>query len=200
MKRVFCIGPQKTGTTSLAKLFQNEGYVVAPQYPFEKMAVEYLTKNYYKIYDLIDNDFKHCNFFQDVPFSFYGCYKILYEKYPNAKYILSIRNSSEDWYDSLNRFIKLFNKNFSKINKSPIINAEMFLYYKIYMHYIVKNYDKETLIKGYNNHIKDANEFFKNKDNFIQINLSKHEDFIRLENFLGIKFKSKKFPHENRTK
>ena len=44
--------------------------------------------------------------FQDVPFSLPNIYKKLYILYPNAKFILTIRDSAEQWYSSLINFQK----------------------------------------------------------------------------------------------
>jgi hypothetical protein len=39
--RVFCIGMNKTGTTSLNHLFEREGFKVAKQPDFEKMTAQF---------------------------------------------------------------------------------------------------------------------------------------------------------------
>jgi hypothetical protein len=198
-KKIFCIGFNKTGTTSLSDLFLTEGFKVAPQRPFELLLDEYLNKEYFKITDLIKKEYYDYRFFQDVPFSFPDFYKHLYKEFPKSIFILSVRNSSEEWYNSLIRFhsalIKLI---IPTANLNDIKNINTWVYTvmtKVHNGLEDDIYNKENLIESYEKHNNDVIDFFKGKDNFIKINLSNPEDFKNLQEFLNIKFKSEKFPH-----
>src|SRR5204863_7660666 len=49
--------------------------------------------------------------FQDVPFSFPNTFKHLDKAFPNSKFILTIRDSPEQWYQSITRYhAKIFGK------------------------------------------------------------------------------------------
>ena len=50
--------------------------------------------------------------FQDAPFCFPYTYQVLHTKFPNAKFILSVRDSPQQWYSSITRFhSKIWGKN-----------------------------------------------------------------------------------------
>lgn len=98
--KIFCIGWNKTGTTSLAKTFSEMGYKVGVQHKAEILIDDYFSGNYESIIDYC----KSADFFQDIPFSNTNIYEILENVYPQAKFILSIRNNSETWYNSLVKF------------------------------------------------------------------------------------------------
>jgi len=101
-EKVFCIGYNKTGTTSIGKMLSDFGYNLAPQRPFEDFYIKHLTlKNKPSLFDLIEK----YDAFQDIPFSKSDYYLKIYKKYPNSKYILTIRDSKE-WFASLIRFHK----------------------------------------------------------------------------------------------
>ena len=46
----------------------------------------------------------HVELFKDVPLSVPHVWEALYKKYPGAIYVLSERDSSEQWYNSINKF------------------------------------------------------------------------------------------------
>jgi hypothetical protein len=61
-------------------------------------------------------------------------------------------------------------------------------------------YDKMFYKEKYINHIKDVHNYFNNRSNdFIEINVSRKEDFKKLCEFLCVTTKMKEFPWENKT-
>lgn len=97
--KIFCIGRNKTGTTSLKKALKDLGYRVGVQSKAELLLADY-SKGKWK--SLI----KYCKtaeVFQDAPFSWPYTWLILHEHFPGAKFILTTRDS-EDWYRSITRF------------------------------------------------------------------------------------------------
>ncbi len=55
---------------------------------------------------------KTADAFQDVPFSNDYTYQVMDYAFPNSKFILTVRNSSEEWYESLTQFhAKMIGKN-----------------------------------------------------------------------------------------
>lgn len=55
--KVFCIGFNKTGTTSLSKIFSNNNFLVAPQLPFECNTDSYIYGYPSTIIEMIKNDY-----------------------------------------------------------------------------------------------------------------------------------------------
>jgi hypothetical protein len=82
--KIFCIGRNKTGTTSLKKAFEDLGFVVGNQRKAELSSNEYWQKDFDSIID-------YCNtaeVFQDFPFSYPETYKILTKLFPAANLYL----------------------------------------------------------------------------------------------------------------
>jgi hypothetical protein len=99
-RRIFCISIQKTGTTSVGNFFQEFGF---PTAQWEDSDKGNWTKKWY------DGDFesifgspffKSFQVFEDTPWWFPEFYKVLYHRFPNAKFILFVR-SADDWFESM---------------------------------------------------------------------------------------------------
>jgi hypothetical protein len=147
---------------------------------------------------------KTANLFKDVPFSLPNVWKLIYAKYPDAKFILSVRDSPEQWYKSITNF----HATFATLTSWDTINEDNYCYPKTddnnsflhdYMKIIngnsIKPYDKVNLINSYNKHNSEVTEFFKDKPNFITINVAKDNDYARLCKFLGVESELTKFLH-----
>jgi Sulfotransferase domain len=143
--------------------------------------------------------------FQDSPFSFPETFKHLDAAFPGSKFILSVRDSSEQWYNSLIRF-------HSKLSpgRIPTVtelqNADYV--YKGWMwqaHHAVFNtpdddpYNKEILIGNYERHNRDVIEYFKGRDTLLIINVSQTASYRRFCKFIGADPLYDQFPWENKT-
>jgi len=201
--KIFCIGYNKTGTTSLTKLMNENNIKTAPQTPFEFNLESYFYENYNTFTNMIKDDYYYYSFFQDVPFSLPKFYKFLDKEFENAKFILTVRDTEDEWYDSLIRFYKKMFLNFHNPK-----NIGGYVYEGIIFKILTKvygapkedPYNSKILKKSYLNHISDVKEYFKDKDNLLVVNL-KDEDLIeKIENFLDTEFNNKNVPHLNRTK
>lgn len=199
--KIFCIGCNKTGTTSLYDEFQRNGYSMGNQKEAEYLLNDYVTGNFEKI-------IKYCesaDVFQDVPFSFQNTYKYLDEAYPNSKFILSVRNTAEEWYDSLVYF-HLYRHNRGTIPTAEQLQTNPYIY-RGWMWEVMNGvygttekdpYDKQTLINYYNKHNEDTIEYFKHRPNdFIKINLADFNSYNTFKKFMGIENEFKSFPHSN---
>lgn len=199
-RKVFCIGMNKTGTTSLKRFMEIHGFSCNDQ-----AAGELLIKSY------SENEFlpilKHCEtaeFFQDLPFSAPNTFKELKLAFPHAKFILTVRNSAEEWYDSLVRFHEMV---FGKpLNKETLQKAD----YRYpgfaweanrAMYSSPENdpYQRTDLIRTYENHIREVRSHFSGDQNFIEINVSEKNTVIRLCKFLEIEALMDEMPWLNKT-
>lgn len=201
--KIFCIGQNKTGTTSLKKFFNDHGYVVGDQIKAELLLDHYIARDWKPI-------LKYCNtaqVFQDIPFSNSYLYILLDYHFPNAKFILSERDTPEAWYQSISKFhSNLFGKNGNIPTKENLQNADYrykgFLWKSFSEKYGDAEedlYNKEKLIEIYLNRNNQIKHYFKNKSNFIELNVSKKNSVIKLSNFLNIRPKYQEFPWENKT-
>lgn len=100
--KVFGVGANKTGTTSLEMVFQATGLKVCPQ-PVAELAARSLSLGKFQpLKDLI----QRFDAFQDVPFSTKSSYAQVDAMFPGSRFILTIRDP-EIWFQSfLNHHIK----------------------------------------------------------------------------------------------
>jgi hypothetical protein len=205
--KVFCIGMNKTGTTSLLYEFVRMGISTGNQKLGEELLSKYISGERISL----KNYCKSARFFQDIPFSIPNVYKYLDNEFPNSKFILSVRNSPEEWYDSLTKF-HTKSKLIGIVNKLPTSDE---LKKSNYVHngwaYMVHNfiynvpydnpYKKDVLIDTYKKHIDDVLDYFKDReDDLLVINLADDSSYERFKEFIGVKNKFTKFLHENKSK
>lgn len=98
--KVFCIGRNKTGTTSIGRALTSLGFKVASQAEAELMIEDWAWRDFCRIISFC----RTANAFQDVPFSLDFTYQAIDHALPGSKFVLTIRESSEIWYSSLLRF------------------------------------------------------------------------------------------------
>lgn len=203
-RKVFCIGMNKTGTTSMAKLFNEMELPVGPQRPAELL-----------LKDWVKNDFngliKYVKYsgisFQDVPFSLPNTFKVLDKEFPDSKFILTIRDSPEIWYKSLTTFhSKMFGKNGDLPTKSDLEKTKYVYLGWAWELFQLGNppegdiYNKAVLIQHYIDHNNSVLEYFKNKpDKLLVVNLNDQDALKRISRFLNTKKVPSRIPWENKT-
>ena len=210
--KIFCIGYNKTGSTSLYHAVKKLGFIGDLSTMIEG---EFLMNNVKEgdlksVIDWIEKR-SDVELFKDVPFSIPHVWKSLYQKYPDAIFILSERDSSQQWYNSIYKFHNLGFRFSDKPTWDEVSKREYryiredgsggFLY--DYMSYTYGKdglpYDKDKLIASYEAHNKEVKEFFKDKNNFISINVSSNNDYLNLCTFLGKEPKGNSFPRKKIT-
>lgn len=179
--KVFGIGLNKTATSSLGKYFEDLNYY----HSFETYTPEKCNKllnNKALLYREVNRFDMH----EDWPWPF--VYQDLFFKYPNSKFILTLRESPEKWFNSL--------KNTSD-NFGPSGTNKIF-----YGHSLITEDLKDILIRQYENHKKEVISFFNsNKANnrLYVLNVSNNKKEKEISKFLGIPFDAKiKFPNKNK--
>jgi hypothetical protein len=205
--KIFCIGYNKSGSSSLAYSIQELGFSLMDLSAGERLLPSYTKSNLYST-DIFSKELlsfsESADLFKDVPFSLPNVWRIIYDGYPDAKFILSVRDSSEQWFKSITNF----HASFATLTSWKSVNEVKYCYTKtnstnsfLYDYMISINgkskepYNKATLIASYNKHNDEVVSFFKNKPNFIMINVAKDDDYIRLCKFLGKESKLTKFLH-----
>lgn len=94
--KVFCVGRNKTGTTTMKEVLSHYGYRLGPQAEAERFVWEHQWNMGPAFWDWVD---RH-EAFQDVPFSSSWFLPELYERYPDARYVLTVRDPDE-WFESI---------------------------------------------------------------------------------------------------
>lgn len=202
--KYFCIGRNKTGTTSLAKAFQDLGYRVANQRTAERLAAKYyFDGNFQPIIEYC----KSAQVFQDVPFSWPETYKHLDAAFPESKFILSIRSNSDEWYRSIVRYHK---KIFGKEGSIPTVQDLRQAKYvsRGFMYNVVKihgtpdcdPYNKSIMTEHYERYNREVIEYFRERPgDLLVINLGAPGAYARFVDFLGVDSPFEDFPWVNRS-
>ncbi len=200
--KLFCVGRNKTGTTSLEVVLKEFGYKLGSQYKAEKLL------NYYKNYKWkpVIKFCRTAEAFQDAPFSWPYTWLILHEHFPNAKFILTTRDE-EKWYNSLVNFhSRLFGDGNSVPTKEDLqkaaYNYPEFIWEAnraVSKTPLKDIYNKEELIRNYRAHNNSILHFFKDNSNFLHIDVSEKGSYKKLAEFLNKEPIHETFPHYNKT-
>lgn len=201
--KVFCIGCNKTGTTSLGKALDDLGYVVGDVGKAQGLIKNYAQRDFKSIIKFC----KKVDAVQDAPFSWHYSFIHLDQAFPTAKFILSVRDSDEQWYQSLVKFhSKLFGENGSIPTAEQLKNSFRPQGRNVWENWIEKfdvteedPYNRDILIDYYTSHNKMVIDYFKNRDNLIIINLSDEDSYRQFCEFLGKDALYDRFPWENKT-
>ena len=184
-----CIGQPKTGTKTIAKLFNMlklktncnpECLNITDDFVLLDNNIKYYTND-----DILKchNNIEIFDAFHDYPYSFN--YEYINDNFPDSKFILTIRNS-EDWFNSLINYQTLGNS----VNK-PLLK-------KLYGYEFVTLENKENVISKYNEYNFNIMKYFYSKTRkLLIIDLTKDNIRDKLIDFLekNIDFE---IPHENR--
>lgn len=202
--KIFCVGLNKTGTTSLFRTLENLNFKMGDQ-----RSGELLFRNWVKNdFDPIIQYTKSSMAFQDIPFSLPSTYGVLDKYYVNSKFILSVRDSPEQWYNSV---VKFHSKLWGDGRNPPTavqLKSANYLYkgFPFEFSQIVWKtpendpYNKDILIDHYRSHNCQVKEYFKDKkEKLITINVSCNSDYSRLCDFLNRKSGRSAFFWENKT-
>jgi hypothetical protein len=98
-QKVFCVGRNKTGTTTMQTVLTDYGFRMGPQREAERFVHDHQRDMQPSFWDWVDAH----EAFQDVPFSTTWLLPELYARYPDALYILTVRDP-DDWFESLTKF------------------------------------------------------------------------------------------------
>ena len=201
--KVFVIGFNKTGTTTLKRTLMLWGFKIGNQRIASMMLEDYHLKRYERILSLVET----ADVFQDIPFSKPDLFRELDKQFPNSKFILSVRDSEDQWFNSLLNFHS------KKVGTKPPKEKDLAKVDNIYKGFLLDAmkiswnypkiglYDEHYYKQIYSKHIEDVREYFKSRpDDLIEINVSRKNDFKTLVSFLNIETKMEGFPWVNKTK
>lgn len=202
--KIFGIGNNKTGTTSLEVAMKDLGYVVGNQTRAEHLMGDWSKRDFRRL-------IKYCKgaqFFQDVPFSKPYSFIAMDQAFPYSKFILTIRDSPEQWYNSLVNFhSRLWGKNGRIPTKEDLMEAT-YLYKGSPWHgnrweYTTPEgdpYEKNELIRRYVRHNEMVTDYFRHRpEDLLVINVSEKGAYKKLGEFIGREVPQEDFPWENKT-
>jgi Sulfotransferase domain len=199
--KIFVIGMNKTGTTSLKIALQQANVLCGPQRQHEVLFPDWAQRRFDRIIDLC----RYYEAFQDIPFSLPFTYQALDQAFPDARFILSVRDSPEQWYDSLVRFhVKaLFG---GRPPSWDLIEAQDYAYpgafaecSRLFWRWQDFGlYEKERAIDLYRRHNDNILEYFYGRDDkLLVLSLSEPDSYARFARFLGLSFGAGRFGRFN---
>lgn len=203
-KKIFGIGYNKTGTTSLNQAMVDLGFVVGNQRQGEILFDDWLKRDFRKLISFC----RTAQFFQDAPFSYPYTFVAMDQAFPGSKFILTIRDNPEQWYNSLIKFHgKLWGNGNVPPSAEDLKNANYL--YKGFPYYSKKKrfkvddtdlYNKDILISDYLRHNENVVDYFGDRPNdLLVINIAEKDSYQKFLEFLNVESNVSDFPWENKT-
>lgn len=203
--KIFCIGMNKTGTTSLAEAMEDLGYLMGYQHEAEQYLLDWEKRDFSRIIAHC----RHAQFFQDVPFSMPETYKVMDETYKGSKFILTIRDDADQWVNSLINFhTKLWSPDDEPPRKEHLL-GEVERRYKGWAWDLVRLcyetsendlYNREQLKSQYLRYNAEVMEYFKKRpEDLLVLNVADDDAYEKLCLFLDKPVTQKSFPWKNKT-
>lgn len=200
-RKIFCIGANKTGTTSIEKALLDLGFKLGDQLQALNLIESYKIRDF-------DNIIKFCkkaDAFQDAPFSWHYTFIFLDQAYPGSKFILTVRDNEDEWYKS---FIKFHSKLYGENGKLPT-TEKLKTAYRNSKRTVWENmnarmkmdesnpYNEKRLTAYYLTHNKMVIDYFRFKNNLLIINLKDKNSYSTFCKFINVKKLYDEFPWEN---
>lgn len=200
--KVFGIGRNKTGTTSLTAAMKELGYIPGIEDDGAKLIEEWAVRDFSKL-------IKYCHtgdFFQDIPFSLPYTFQAMDNAFPGSKFILTVRDSPDQWYNSLLKHMIRKSGNNGQLptmedlkNSNPVRGNRWRNSRLIAITPEDKLYDKDLLINHYEAHNKSVKEYFRHRpEDLLVLNVSEKGAYKKLCDFLGNETDVTDFPWKNR--
>jgi Sulfotransferase domain/Tetratricopeptide repeat len=201
--KVFCIGCNKTGTTSMAAALTQLGYKMGAQSSGEMLIEDWGQRRFGRIIDLC----RTASAFQDVPFSLPYTFQALDQAYPGSKFVLTQRTNADEWFTSLTRFhTKIVGK--GRLPTAEDLQAlpyryEGWLWRAIQLTYGINArtlYLPEIFKTRYLSHNQQVMDYFMHRPaDLLVVNLIEADAMERVCAFLGFSGGGLKVPHLNRS-
>ena len=206
--KIFCIGRNKTGTTSIKKVLENFGYRVGNQRAAELLMEDWGKRDFRRL-------IRYCHTadaFQDVPFSYAYTFQAMDAAFPGSKFILTVRDSDDQWYQSLVRFHsrRLLQRTGEKrVPALEDVRTDPYVYpgYLWRVRELVgvaadasEAYPEEPLKSYYNWYNAMVEDYFRHRPNdLLVLNLARKDAMLELCNFLGEPYTDGRMPHLNKS-
>lgn len=192
--KIFCIGLSRTGTKSLSKALAILGYDII-HYPADEDTYEELAFGNYQL-SILD----HYDGVSDITASAF--FRELDEQYPEAKFILTIRDR-EEWLDGMEKhwYSRIPFEENEEADPTRAIHMKMrrFLRASMYGTYV---FNRRRLGNVYDRHIAEVREYFSGEksDRFLEMNFFQGDGWDELCGFLGVPVPDEEFVHVRKKK
>lgn len=203
-QKIFCVGMNKTGTTSLEAALKILGFKMGVQEDAELLLEDWAKRDFKRIIAYC----KTADAFQDIPFSLEYTYQILDQMFPGSRFILTKRNNGDEWYESLLRHHTVI------VGKNRVPTPDdlkefsyrhkgwLWLYHKfVFDADETTLFDKHTYLQVYHRHNALVLDYFKYRsEDLLVLKPSEPSAMELLCEFLKIKYCGQSFPYLNKSK
>jgi hypothetical protein len=176
--RIFCVGLNKTATTSLHEAFKILGFKSCHNVHNGKRARLLIEKALKNNRDLL-HYFDEYDVYSDM--GLFSYFKELDKSYPDSKFILNTRDAN-DWVESRIRHDEGLNKSQPFEFKRPVDRNQ-----------------RKKLLEFREKIHNDILDHFMGRNDFLIIDVCKGEGWEKLCPFLGVPIPKKPFPYLNKT-
>ena len=183
-RRVFCIGMNKTGTSTIKHCFRVLQLTpIASPTTYSPEVLKsihhfYDRKNYGDMLKLAER-YKS---FEDRPWNMWSMYRHLHERFPDSLFILTVRDA-ESWWRSTERWIT--------ITKPEVLS-------RYQLHLRVQQPSKESMTESYHRYNAEVEAYFAGTGQLLTMNIENGDGWAPLCNFLQVPEPQVPFPHANR--
>ena len=180
--RVFCIGLNRTGTTTLGDACQLLGY---SRLGWERTEQSFFSHRLLKAWERGDTGYlakvaSRYQVLEDLPWPL--VYQEMAEAFPDAKFVLTRRASVEQWLESQ--------------TKHTAQGKGYGMHRKIYGALTVAE-DPDAYRTFYERHLCDVRDFFAGTDRMTELCWEHGDGWPELCSFLGVPIPDEPFPHSN---
>jgi hypothetical protein len=202
-RKVFCVGRNKTGTTSIEAALHSFGLRLGLQARGEMLKGDWAKRDFTRIVALC----RTADAFQDVPFSNAHTFRAVDASFPGSKFILTVRDSPEQWFESLVRFhTRIVGK--GRLPTADDLREFTYRYKGFLWEAFVLTYgdderllyDRDAYIANYLDHNRSVTEHFRHRpDDLLVLNVGDADAMQRLCSFLDVPYRGQAMPHLNRS-
>jgi len=183
--KIFCIGLNKTGTTTMQACFLALGLspVASPGQPNRRTQAR-LFKNimYRGNYRPALRYARRYRSFEDRPWNVWDMYQHLDRTFPDSRFILTTRDP-DDWWRAVSRWLTH--------EKPHLVDR--------YMHHLkAPAFEEQAFIDGFEAYNADVRRYFGSRDDFLVFDVCAGGEWKPLCTFLHLPVPDVPFPHRNR--
>jgi hypothetical protein len=200
-RKVFCVGRNKTGTTSLARALTHLGYRLGNQRAAELLIEDWGRRDFRRLAALVHT----ADAFQDIPFSLDFTFQAMDAAFPRSKFVLTVRDSPDQWYESVLRFTAQ-RLGLDRPPTSDDLKQDPYVWkgwsYRCKELAVGRHaehwFDRERLIAHYNAHNQRVMTYFLNRPHdLLVLNVGDADAMRRLCEFLNRPYGGQQMPHLN---
>ena len=180
-ERVFCVGLNKTGTTTIKRCFTALDIVPVAPKPQRMIGVlkAILERNDYEPALRLAERYRG---FEDRPWNVWQMYRRLDERFPRSRFLLTVRDP-ETWWRSVERWLSM-TKPWMAVAYRRHLQADDLL--------------EGSMIEAYLRYNREVIEYFRGRDDLLVLDIEKDGRWEPLCAFLGRPVPPVPFPHANR--